>query len=237
MKSTVEEIRARFDRDVERFSNLETGQTATVDAALALDLVAEAAALTTPGARRLLDVGCGAGNYTLKLLQRLPGLDVTLLDLSLPMLRRADERVRPAGAAAVRCVQADVRAAELGESAFDVILAAAVLHHLRGDEEWQAVFAKLHRALNPGGSLWVFDMVESDLPGVRQIMWRRYGEYLAALNGPAYRDHVFAYIDREDTPRTLTYQLDLLRAVGFARVEVLHKNTCFAAFGAVKDGG
>lgn len=30
-KSTVEEIRQRFDADVERFSNLETGQPATVD--------------------------------------------------------------------------------------------------------------------------------------------------------------------------------------------------------------
>lgn len=38
-KSTVDEIRARFDQDVERFSNLETGQTATVDGALAMDLL------------------------------------------------------------------------------------------------------------------------------------------------------------------------------------------------------
>src|SRR5687767_3928615 len=35
MKSTVEEIRQRFDADVERFSTLETGQSATVDAPLA----------------------------------------------------------------------------------------------------------------------------------------------------------------------------------------------------------
>ena len=32
VKSTVAEIRARFDNDVARFSNLETGQSATVDA-------------------------------------------------------------------------------------------------------------------------------------------------------------------------------------------------------------
>ena len=44
MKSTVEEIRLRFDADVERFSNLETGQSATVDAPLAMALVAQAAA-------------------------------------------------------------------------------------------------------------------------------------------------------------------------------------------------
>ena len=30
------------------------------------------------------------------------------------------------------------------------------------------------------------------------------------------------------------FQLDLLRTVGFAQVEVLHKNSCFAAFGAIK---
>jgi tRNA (cmo5U34)-methyltransferase len=39
-KSTTEEIRARFDRDVERFSRLETGQQATMDAPLVLELVA-----------------------------------------------------------------------------------------------------------------------------------------------------------------------------------------------------
>src|SRR3954469_7446282 len=93
MKATVDEIRKRFDADVERFSNLETGQSATVDAPLAMALVAEAAAAPPPPARHVLDVGGGAGNYTLKLLERLPGLDVTLVDLSRPMLDRATERV------------------------------------------------------------------------------------------------------------------------------------------------
>jgi tRNA (cmo5U34)-methyltransferase len=63
-KSTVEEIRARFDNDVERFSNLETGQAATIDAPLAMELIVQAAAATTPHTKRVLDVGCGAGSYT-----------------------------------------------------------------------------------------------------------------------------------------------------------------------------
>jgi tRNA (cmo5U34)-methyltransferase len=45
---------------------------------------------------------------------------------------------------------------------------------------------------------------------------------------------VFDYVEKEDTPRPLMYQLDLLRSVGFRTVEVLHKNSCFAAFGVVK---
>lgn len=237
MKSSVDEIRARFDQDVERFSNLETGQTATMDAPLALDLITEAAAATNPHATRLLDVGCGAGNYSIKLLQRLPGLEVTLIDLSRPMLDRAQQRLAETSAHSVTPIQGDIREIELGQSQFDVILAAAVLHHLRTDAEWEAVFGKLHEALVPGGSFWIFDMVESDVPEVRRMQWSRYGRYLEGLHGPEYRERVFAYIEKEDTPRSLLYQLDLLRKVGFASVEVLHKQACFAAFGAVKGRG
>jgi tRNA (cmo5U34)-methyltransferase len=65
-------------------------------------------------------------------------------------------------------------------------------------------------------------------------MWERYGVYLSQLKNEAYRDHVLAYIEQEDSPRPLMFQLDLLRSVGFREVEILHKNNCFAAFGAIK---
>jgi tRNA (cmo5U34)-methyltransferase len=235
MKSTVDEIRQRFDADVERFSNLETGQSATVDAPLAMALVAEAAAATSPHARHVLDVGCGAGNYTLKLLERLPNLDVTLVDLSRPMLERAAERVGLAAGGAVTTIQGDIRGLRLAEQSFDIILAAAVLHHLRSDSEWKDVFSAFHRSLRPGGSLWIFDLVESSTPAIQRLMQQKYGEYLTGFKDKAYRDHVFAYVEKEDTPKPLIFQLELLRAVGFDQVDVLHKNVCFAAFGAVRN--
>ena len=233
-KSTVEEIRQRFDGDVERFSNLETGQSATVDAPLAMSLVTDAAAATTPHAQDLLDVGCGAGNYTLKLLEQTPNLNVTLVDLSQPMLDRAVQRIQPKTTGTVKATQSDIRQLDLGQNRFDIILAAAVLHHLRTDDEWRVVFQKFYDALRPGGSIWIFDLVESSISEVQDLMWRRYGEYLAELKDEAYRDAVFAYIAKEDTPRSVTFQLDLLREVGFREVEILHKNSCFAAFGAMK---
>jgi tRNA (cmo5U34)-methyltransferase len=233
-KSTVAQIRERFDGDVERFSNLETGQSATIDAPLSLALIAGAAARVTPTASALLDVGCGAGNYTLKVLEQLPNLDVTLVDLSRPMLDRAVERVSRATTGRVTALQADIRELNLGAEQFDVICAAAVLHHLRADAEWQAVFTKFHHALKPGGSLWISDLVEHSDPRVQSLMWERYGVYLAQLKDEAYRDHVFDYIAQEDSPRPLMFQLNLLRTVGFGKIEVLHKHSCFAAFGGIK---
>jgi tRNA (cmo5U34)-methyltransferase len=232
-KSTVEEIRQRFDNDVERFSNFETGQTAAIDSRLGMDLIAQAARRCTPQIRDILDVGCGAGNYTLRLLQEAPGANCTLVDLSQPMLDKAVERVTAAGAGRVAAVQSDLRELRLGERQFDVILAAAVLHHLRTDAEWDATFRAFHHALRPGGSFWIFDLVTGSIPGVDSLMRDRYGEYLVGLKGEQYRDTVFAYVEKEDTPRPLVEQLERLKSAGFQQVDVLHKNGPFAAFGGV----
>lgn len=66
-KSTIDEIRERFDKDVERLSNLETGQTATMDAPLAMKLITQAAIVASPKIANVLNIGCGAGSNTIKL--------------------------------------------------------------------------------------------------------------------------------------------------------------------------
>ncbi|MDJ0817873.1 MAG: class I SAM-dependent methyltransferase, partial [Desulfobacterales bacterium] len=81
-KSTIEEIKARFDSDVERFSNLETGQTSTVDAPLAMELITRAAVKSTANIDNVLDIGCGAGNNTIKLSQSVAPFNCDLVDLS-----------------------------------------------------------------------------------------------------------------------------------------------------------
>ncbi|MBT5019324.1 class I SAM-dependent methyltransferase [bacterium] len=234
-KSSVEEIRSRFDQDVERFSNLETGQSATVDAALSLDLIANAAVKVSPHASSLLDLGCGAGNFSMRLLQ-LPNqiADVTLIDLSQPMLDRAKLRISESTQIQPRVFQTDLRDFRFEDDRYDIILAGAVLHHLRTDQEWELVFQNVYDSLRPGGSFWVFDLVCYNHASVQQLMWERYGRYLSELKDEAYRDHVFQYIEIEDTPRPLFYQLNLLNQSGFADIEVLHSNSCFAAFGAAK---
>lgn len=235
-KSTLKEIEERFNSDVERFSNLETGQSATIDAPIAMELITQAAIKSTKNIRRVLDIGCGAGNNALKLLHYISPLDCDLVDLSLPMLKKARERISAVNSGKIETIQGDFREIGLPDQGYDVIIAAAVLHHLRDDQDWENVFNKLYRLTAPGGSIWITDLVSHESESVQSLMWERYGKYLLSIGGDKYRKKVFDYIDKEDSPRSVTYQLNLLRKVGFASIDILHKNSCFAAFGAIKDG-
>lgn len=233
-KSTVNEIRSRFDNDVERFSNIETGQISTIDAKISLELITEASKRIVPHAQNLLDVGCGAGNYTIKMLSKIPTLNCTLIDLSKPMLDRARERILHKGCNNVVIMQGDIREVELEENSFDIILAGAVLHHLRNDADWETTFAKLFKLLKPGGCLMISDLIIQETEEVTNYTWDRYGNYLEQTGGKDYRKEVMDYIEIEDSPRSMTYQLELMKQVGFKKTEILHKNMCFGAFGAIK---
>jgi tRNA (cmo5U34)-methyltransferase len=233
-KLTVEEIQTRFDHQVDRYSSLASGQQSAMDSRIMMERLASVAAKTTPHAGDVLDIGCGAGNYTLALLERLSTLNCTLLDLSAPMLERAKTRVLAATEGRVTTLHGDIRDIELEEARFDIVLTGTALHHLRQDHEWEQVFAKIFRSLKPHGSFWISDLVAHEHPEVQAHMQAIYGAYLVEQQDSAFRAAVFANIEREDTPRPMTYQLDLLRQVGFHNIDIVHKNACFAAFGGVK---
>ena len=233
-KSSVEEIRHRFDRDVERFSNLTTGQQAIMDAPQMMALISEAAAACNPDAQHLLDIGCGAGNFTLSILQRLGTLNCDLVDLSAPMLARAVQRISQFGSGSVHSFQDDIRKVELPDNRYNIIVAAAVLHHLRDDADWLHTFKKLFTLCAPGGSIWIADLVRHESRAIEQVMDNQYRYYLERIGGPRYRDKVLSVIKREDSPRPLSFQLEMLKNVGFEKIEILHKNACYAAFCACK---
>lgn len=234
-KSTVEEIKQRFDNDVERFSNLDTGQLSTIDAKISLELITEAAKSILPNAENLLDIGCGAGNYTIMMLTKIPNLNCTLVDLSKPMLDKAFERVYQTTNNKVTVIQGDIRVVGLQENHFDIILAGAVLHHLRDDKDWEMTFKKLFKLLRPGGCLMISDLISQDTEILNEYIRERYGDYLETLGGKEYRQKVLDYVEKEDSPRSMNYQLDLMKKVGFSKVEILHKNMCFGAFGGIKE--
>src|SRR3546814_20937840 len=93
-------------------------------------------------------------------------LDCSLVDIGLPMLQRTKERIEKVNSGSVNTVHGDIRLAELKVNHYDAIMAAAVLHQLRDDEDWEHVFTRLYRLLKPGGSLWISDLTVQQTPAI-----------------------------------------------------------------------
>jgi SAM-dependent methyltransferase len=96
-----------------------------------------------PACRRVLDAGCGRGDFTLALASRYPGLeDVVGCDFSPELLELA--RAAAEGQPNVRFVAGDLIALPLGEQSVDVTVCLNVLHHVR-PEQFASALAELAR--------------------------------------------------------------------------------------------
>lgn len=234
IKSSPEAIRENFDQQVERFSNIETGQTTAIDSPLCMELIARSAALLNPDATKIMDLGCGGGNYAVKVTSFLPNVDCTLIDLSANMLAKAEQRVLENITGTVTTIQGDYREIQLDENAYDVITAGTTLHHLREDSEWNFVFTRIFKALKKGGTLWINDIVIGETDEINQMMLDGWLSILRKQVSPDEIEMFMGRYESEDTPRTLSYQLKLMENAGFSKTIVLHKHFNFAAFGAIK---
>jgi 2-polyprenyl-3-methyl-5-hydroxy-6-metoxy-1,4-benzoquinol methylase len=81
------------------------------------------------GPTRLLDVGSGRGAFLWPLLDQLPGVAVTAIDL-LPPRVEGLARVRAGGLARLACARMDANALGFAAGAFDVVTLLEVLEHM-----------------------------------------------------------------------------------------------------------
>jgi trans-aconitate 2-methyltransferase len=155
------------------------------------------ARLELRGDETVLDAGCGTGQVTATLLERLPRGRVVALDGSTQMLDAARERF--AGDARVSFVHADLeRALALGERV-DAIVSTSTFHWVRDHD---ALFRCLAAVLRPGGQLVV------DCGGAGNI-----AAVLERLVELGHDEHPWTYAGIEETQARLS-------AAGFAELDV-----------------
>jgi tRNA (cmo5U34)-methyltransferase len=197
-------------------------------------LVAQTARAMCTDAQSIMDLGCGGGNYAVKLCEVFSSTNYTLIDLSENMIREAERRVSAATKGTVRAVCADYRTIDFGYQKYDIITAGTTLHHLRTEQEWESVFGRVFDSLKRGGLFFVNDIVIGETPEIGALMLEGWRSVLQK-NVPGEVDFFLKKYETEDTPQTLTYQLDLMRSVGFSQISVLHKHFNFATFVGVKE--
>jgi 2-polyprenyl-3-methyl-5-hydroxy-6-metoxy-1,4-benzoquinol methylase len=114
-----------------------------------------------------MDVGCGTGNITLKLLNR--GYHVRAVDISAEMLEQLRLKVPKGVSEHIIYEQADAVAAIAGSgfnAQLDLISFSSVLHHL---PDYLAVLSSALVLLRPGGIIWICHEPLSVRQGSRSI--------------------------------------------------------------------
>jgi len=138
------------------------GQTSRIyDAVAGERLAGWAHARFPPEGSRILDVGCGPGNWALRAARALPGSLVAGVDFSLPMVQRAEAKRRREGVLNCRFIAADARALPFLAESFDRARSTASLKFwpepIQGLDE-------IHRILAPGGKLLVIEAARDTPP-------------------------------------------------------------------------
>ena len=103
---------------------------------------------------RVLDVGCGAGDFAIRLAERAGRVDA--VDRSAEMI----EAARRAVPANVTALQGDVAEMTLPVGAYDAITSISALHHM----SLPTVLPRLGQALGPGGLLVAIALHRLDIP-------------------------------------------------------------------------
>ncbi|MGH3187243.1 MAG: class I SAM-dependent methyltransferase [Streptosporangiaceae bacterium] len=190
-------------------------------------LILEAAALR-PGSR-VLDVGCGCGGTTIAAARLVAPGQAVGVDLSGPMLARAQARAEAAGLGNAAFEQGDAQVHPLGPDRFDAVISRFGIMFFADPA---AAFANIRSATRPGGRL-VFTCWQP-LAANQWLLVSRTAllEHVPAPAGFGSADGpgMFAFADPDRVGEMLT-------AAGWRDIEITseHVSVLYAGGGSVED--
>ena len=112
------------------------------------------AALDARDGARVLEIGCGTGNLSVRVKRAHPGVELAGSDPDPLALARAQRKARDL--TGIRFERGYAQQLPYPDASFDRVLSALMLHHLDHDTK-AAAAAEVFRVLRPGGSLHLAD--------------------------------------------------------------------------------
>jgi tRNA (cmo5U34)-methyltransferase len=170
----------------------------------------------TPPSGHVLDLGGGTGALSAAVLDGLPGVRVTVLDVDRDMLSEACRRLSGHG-----------ERVTFKEGSFldplphaDAVVASLALHHVHDLKTKTELYHAIHEALSPGGVFLNLDAAVTEDMRLNALVFDRWAHRMSAhgITDSQARGHFAAWSD-EDRYFPLEVELGALREAGFGEVE------------------
>lgn len=160
-----------------------------------------------PAGGRLLDIGAGAGAYSLYFARK--GYTVEALELSPANVEAFRRQLRAEDPVTLR--QGDARELSVyADNSFDAVLLCGPLYHLHREEDRQRCIAEARRVCKPGGALF-FAFIQNDM-----VILTEFAYNAAYFSGNSYDHETFKVEDFPFVFFTLDQCRDMLRRGGIA---------------------
>jgi tRNA (cmo5U34)-methyltransferase len=191
----------------------------------------EVLAALAPAAEHALDLGGGTGALSCAVLDALPGVRVTVLDVDADMLRVARQRLARYG-----------NRVSFHEASFltplpaaDIVVASLALHHVHDLHTKTDLYRSIHDALSPGGVLLNLDAAVTEGARLNGLVFDRMAARMGdhGISDAEARGHFVAWAE-EDRYFPLDAELGALRDAGFAEVECFWRRELCAVTCAVR---
>jgi ubiquinone/menaquinone biosynthesis C-methylase UbiE len=114
------------------------------------------------GLHSAVDIGCGPADVVIRLARAVPGLRVTAIDGSAPMIALARDAIRAAGLEdRVTLLRGQIPGVPLEDHAYDAILSKDLLHHL---PDPSTLWKEVRRLGRRGAAVYVMDLIRPSSP-------------------------------------------------------------------------
>jgi tRNA (cmo5U34)-methyltransferase len=177
-------------------------------------------------ARRVLELGSGTGNLSLRLGDSLPGAELTLVDGSDEMI--AVVRSRVAGSPSrstsrITYVESRFEDLDFPRGSFDLVVSSISLHHV---EDKARLYASVRSFMTAGGRFCFADQIRGEPETNHQLNWERWLEFCREPGNCTAEeiDSLLQHAAAHDHYTTLADHTGLLATAGFSDIDCVWRN-------------
>jgi len=171
---------------------------------------------------KILDLGIGTGNLSLKVLKQFPKAKIIGIDKDGEMLKVAAKKLRRL-TSKIELIKGDF-GEFLPKGKYDAVISLLSIHHLKNSQK-RRLFKKIYQNLKSGGIFVNGDFIISDSKYLNRKSAKMEKEFMKSqgIKGPGLLTSGGKICAEDDFPATIISQLKWLKQAGFKEVDCVWK--------------